>query len=276
MQSSQPADRPARHLIEFLKGDELHATVEPYGDISRERAKELLQDLVPCEIQVRGVCRRRIKAVVSAPHVSFDHWSEYFCNRVAREFDLGWVVGLNYRDRDQLRIPVNIGRHIHVNRPTESDGPGRIERQTDRAARVYESYLKALQEAAASGDLPIDLLIEIHSHRRTTELEIATTGVDAEMAAAILRAFADTAATEESSPKLLIEPLHALRMQARTTKRLGAMQASVASCGLHIEIPRQMRNSVSARERALPRLFAIVAAAIRVTEERNLGADFTL
>ncbi len=255
-------------LISFLKSGADETSIAKVGKVTRDQAKELIAELVPVEIQMRGSCEIGIPAVVAAPHVSFDHWSEYFCNRIAREFHIGWVVALNYRDQDKLRIPVHIGRHVHVNRPTESDGPGRKERVTERAAQVFDEYLDVIRQASGAAKLPMALLIEIHSHRQTSDLELATSGVDHEFAAAIRNSCETLLAAQTPATELRIEPIDTLRMKAGMSKQMGSMRPEITQFGFHIEIPRSMRRDAVSRESALPILYGLIKEIISGVESR--------
>lgn len=238
-------DATTQALLEFLQSGARTLTITGLGTLSPEDAKKLLGERIPAEIQVRGNCSCVVRGVVAAPHAGFDHWSEYYCNRLAPALQLGWVVGLNFRDQDAHRLPVSIGRHVHVNRPTESAGPGSAEYRTERAEQVFLNYVQALQVASGSTE-PLDLLIEIHSHKRSEDLEIATVGLDAEAARLIFNDY--TAATSgHEFPELRIEPLHSLRLNAGGAKSCGVLQASFVRHGLHIEIPRGLRASEERR-----------------------------
>jgi hypothetical protein len=233
-------------LFAFLGGDaEEFSTLS--GRLSRQQARELLQELIPATIEVRGVCRRSVAAVCAAPHVSFDNWSEYFCNRIARRLHIGWVVAKNFRDQHALTIPVSIGRHIHVNRPTESDGPGQAERETLRARDAHQRYLSALREASGAKELPVDLLIEIHSHHRTPDLEIATAGLTADLARKLSDVYEQHRAKHLMLPELKIAPLHTLRLTADNARRDGSIRSEVARVALHVEVPREARQNENVR-----------------------------
>lgn len=236
-------------LIAFLKTDKASLALGPDTRLNRAQAQERLQELVPAYIEIRGACTGDRTVVAAAPHVSFDHWSEYFCNRAAIRFSLGWVVAKHYRDQDQLHIPVSIGRHLHVNRPTESDKPGGSERVTERARVAYEDYVSALTEAS-NGALPLDLLIEFHSHRQSPHVEIATTGIDEETANELNNTWETLRKNSPEIPELRIEPLHTVRFTAAGAKRHGSLQPAVCHRALHIEIPRGLRNSESMRQLA--------------------------
>lgn len=235
-----------RELIAFLQSADMERTTK-LGQLSRSEAQLLLQRLIVAEIQVRGKSNRKIQAVLSAPHAGFDHWSEYYCNRLAPALNMGWVVALNFRDQDHLRIPVSIGRHVHVNRPTESSGPGQRESRTERAEKIFSDYATALREAAThTGDIRIDLLIELHSHKHSDIIEIATTGIDASEARLIKELYADVI-RGENFPELKIEPLDNLYWRAERAKSEGILRPEYVRRGLHVELPRGLRNSEQAR-----------------------------
>ena len=246
-------------LFAFLGSDAPEFRMLGGRRLSREQARELLQELIPATIEVRGVCRRSVAAVAAAPHVSFDNWSEYFCNRIARRTRIGWVVAKNFRDQHSQTIPIFIGRHIHVNRPTESDGPGQSERETERARDVHERYLSALAEASGRTVLPFDLLIELHSHHRTPDLEIATAGLTVNLARELAEVYERRRAKRPALPEFKIAPLHPLRLTADGARRGGSIRTEVARVALHVEVPREARQSDDARR-------AMCAALILVSE----------
>ena len=253
----QRSDNFKAQLFAFLGSGEQNLRGIGGKVISREDARQLLQELIPTEIQVRAVCQRRLKVVAAAPHVSFDNWSEYFCNRVARRLKLGWVVARNFRDQDPHTIPAPIGRHLHVNRPTESLKPGGEEFFSERAQTAHEKYLESLAAAAGQAVMPIDLLIEFHSHQRTPKLEIATVGLSREIAQEISDTY-DQLQEKFSLPELALEPLHSVRMTAEATKKLGSMRTDVSRCSVHIEIPREFRREETERRAVCRALVSIV------------------
>lgn len=231
-------------LIRLLKSKQ--SSLKINGEvISRDRARLLLQELVPAHIRIADTCRLPVSITAAAPHVSFDHWSEHFCNRVAKHFGLGRVIAKNYRDQDDLHLPVSVGRHLHVNRPTESEGPSCPEYETERARGVFRDYVNALRIASGAEDFPIALLLEFHSHRSSPALEIAARGVDRTLAGRLEKAYAPLAAARLCP--LLIEPLHKLRLTAKAAKRHGSMAQEVARTALHIEIPLSTRRNDAAR-----------------------------
>ncbi|HEY3294930.1 MAG TPA: hypothetical protein VGL38_05805 [bacterium] len=256
----QRSDDLQGQLMTFLRSPGEEFPMLSGKTLSREEARALVQELIPARIEMRGVCGRSLAVVAAAPHVSFDNWSEYFCNRVAQRYRLGWVVAKNYRDQDPHTIPAAIGRHIHVNRPTESAGPGRIERTTERAQDIHRLYVQALAEASGRGALPLDLLIEFHAHHRTPYLEVATQGVERELAEQIAGWYAGMRGKLPMLPEMAIEPLHAIRMTAENTKQTGSLRSDVTRRALHIEIPRGSRRSDMGRR-------AMCKALFKVTEE---------
>lgn len=231
--------------------------------ISVETARALLRELIPATIEVRDVCTASLAVVAAAPHVSFDNWSEYFCNRVARRLGLGRVIAQNFRDHDPHSIPVSIGRFLHVNRPTESKGPGRRERETERALAAFEEYTAALARASGRERLPLDLLIEFHSHRRSARIEIATTGVSNALASHLCERYAKRRTRTDCLPPLRVEPLHRLTLAARAAKQVGSLQVSVTRCALHIEIPSEGRHSEEARTACSDALVELVNETIQ-------------
>jgi hypothetical protein len=233
-------------LFAFLGGDKEELKVLG-GRLTREDARRILQELIPARVEVRGVCTGPLAAVAAAPHVSFDNWSEYFCNRVARRLRIGWVVAKNFRDQHGPTIPVSIGRHIHVNRPTESIRYGADERETPRSRAAFEEYLAAIARASGRSRLPVDLLIEFHSHHRTPFLEIATSGLGAEAADVLLDRWNGARTKWPSLPELKMEPLHDLSLTAEGAKWRGSIRSEVAGLALHVEIPREARQSDESR-----------------------------
>ncbi|RPH93063.1 hypothetical protein EHM69_11295 [candidate division KSB1 bacterium] len=247
LSSALVADDLKNQLFAFLGGNAQEFPALGGQNLTRVQAADLLCELIPAEIQVRGICSLPVAAVAAAPHVSFDNWSEYFCNRIARRLHIGWVVAKNFRDQHAATIPVSIGRHIHVNRPTESDGPGRTEYESERARAVHEQYLTAIREASGRASLPVDLLAEFHSHHRTPDLEIATAGVNEELAADLFQFYNSLREKRPLLPAMKIAPLHELRLSADAARKSGSIRTEVARVALHIEIPLEMRQSESLR-----------------------------
>jgi hypothetical protein len=237
------ADDLPSQLFAFLGSGETELKLMGGKKISREDARVLLQDLFPTDIQVRGVCSQPMAVVAAAPHVHYDHWAEYFCNRVAKNLAIGWVVAINFRDGDSRNIPAVIGRHIHVNRPLESSAPGGMEFESDRARAVFEQYTQALRTASGRDALPLDLLIELHAHHRTPKLEVATAGIEKAQIEQLNESYSNERAKKRMLPELSIEPMHAVRLKAENTKRMGSMQSQISMRALHIEIPREARQS---------------------------------
>jgi hypothetical protein len=262
----QRSDDLKTQLFAFLaSGDAEFATLTGKR-LSRDDVRELLQKLIPADIVVRGNCQQPLAVVVSAPHVSFDNWAEFFCNRLARRFRTGWVVARNFRDQDPHTIPVSIGRHLHVNRPTESVRPGGEEDVTKRAQAAHAEYLAALLESTGRTALPIDLLIEIHAHHRTPFLEVATAGVEPELARE-LEAVYGRVRTSTPLPEIRIEPLHELRLTAEATKQFGSLRSAVARRALHFEVPREARRSDETRQDMCRALFAVTETLLQRSRE---------
>jgi hypothetical protein len=258
------ADDIKTQLFAFLGSDQQDLRFISGRRITREEARTYLQELLPAEVQVRGICTLPHAIVVAAPHVHFDHWSEYFCNRVARKLNAGWVVAVNFRDGDSQTIPVPIGRHIHVNRPFESSRPGSIEYESDRARDVYDQYIAALRAASGHDRLPLDLLIEFHAHHRTPHVEIATAGLSMATAQAMSALYERECAQKPLLPELRLEPLHEVRLTAETAKRAGSLQPTVTHCALHIEIPREARQSEQHRQALLSVLLHVLNPLLNV------------
>ncbi|MCX6600187.1 MAG: hypothetical protein NT025_01320 [bacterium] len=251
-------------LFAFLGSDSPEFPMLGGRKLSHRQVRDLLQELIPATIEVRGVCSRPVAVVAAAPHVSFDNWSEYFCNRVARRSRIGWVIAKNFRDQHSQTIPISIGRHIHVNRPTESDGPGQTERETERARNVHQRYLSALAEASGRTALPIDLLFEFHSHHRTPDLEIATAGLTVNLARELAEVYARRRVKRPLLPELKIAPLHALRLTADGARREGSIRTEVARVALHVEVPREARQSDNARRTMCAALVMMSETLIRL------------
>lgn len=267
LRAVRQSDDLKSQLFAFLGSDSPEFSMLGGQKLSHENARELLQELIPAGIEVRGTNRREIAAVAAAPHVSFDNWSEYFCNRIARRLRIGWVIAKNFRDQHVQTIPVSIGRHIHVNRPTESNGPGRSERETERAHDAYNRYLAALAEASGRNELPIDLLIELHSHHRTPDLEIASAGLTESQASELADLYELRRVKRPLLPEMKIAPLHPLRLTADAARCSGSIRTEIAKVALHIEVPREARQSEDARR-------SMCAALIAVSETllQNLSA----
>jgi len=253
----QRTDDLQGQLMVFLQSSGEEFSLVGGKKLTRAEARTLVQELIPARIETRGVCEGSLAVVAAAPHVSFDNWSEYFCNRVAQRYHIGWVVARNFRDQDPHTIPAAIGRHIHVNRPMESEGPGRIERVTERAQEIHRQYLDALAEASGKSALPLDLLIEFHAHHRTPLLEIATQGIERDLAAQIADWYAVSRARLPMIPEIAIEPLHTVRMTAEGTKQFGSLRAEVSRRTLHIEIPRSSRRDDLGRRAMCKALFTM-------------------
>ncbi|MCB9367037.1 MAG: hypothetical protein H6506_02370 [Calditrichaeota bacterium] len=211
--------------------------------------KTALQELIPAEIIVKRVCDSGRAIVVAAPHVSFDNWTEYFANRLAFDLECGEVLARNFRDDDGGRIPVSIGRHIHVNRPTESRSRSGAEFTTERASQIFESYVHALEQAVSQR--PLELLIELHGHRNHAKLDVATSGISRDCAQELKNEYQQLV-QDSNTPELRIEPLDTLRFRARRAKSTGSLQTSVCLKALHIEIPRRCREHAQARETFRP------------------------
>jgi len=263
MRAVQRSDDLKNQLFAFLGSDATEFGLIGGRKLSRDDVRELLQELIPAQIEVRGVCRREIAAVTAAPHVSFDNWSEYFCNRIARRLRIGWVVAKNFRDQHSQTIPVFIGRHVHVNRPTESNGPGQCERETERARDVHRRYLAALAEAGGRGNLPIELLIELHSHHRTADLEIASAGLTASTANVLADIYGQRRVERPQLPEMKIAPLHALRLTADAARQNGSIRTEIARAALHIEVPREARQDESSRRSMCAALVAVSEALLQ-------------
>lgn len=256
-------------LLAFLRGTDAEFILPDGARISRAQARLLVQELIPAHIDVRDVCTLPAAAVAAAPHAGFDNWAEYFCNRAARALGLGRVLAFNYRDQDSRTIPAAIGRHLHVNRPTESERPRGAERETDRARAAYAEYVAALKQAGGARELPLDLLIEFHSQRRTPLLEIATVGVSADFARALEVVYIQQRAADPVLPALAIEPLHPLTLTAAPTKHSGSLRPEIARCALHIEVPRGMRRDAGSRVRVNTALIALLQAALEQVLQRR-------
>ncbi len=212
--------------------------------------QRLLQEWIPTNVVVKRICALDEGIVVAAPHVSFDNWTEYFANRLAYDLNCGQVLAKNFRDDGGGTIPVSIGRHIHVNRPTESKRKGGVEHETPRAMAAFQKYRSALHEAGRI--MPLTLLIELHGHRRHTKLEVATTGISATQAAQIKRCYAELSEVDLRLPELAIEPLDEIRFTAQGTKANGSLAPKICRVALHIEIPRYCREDEDARSRFRP------------------------
>jgi hypothetical protein len=253
-------------LFAFLQGSRETIRVEGIGELTREAAEARLRELIPTKIKVSAVCNLSFSAVVAAPHVRFDGWSEYFSRLAAEEFGLGRVIARHFRDDNEFDIPVSIGRHLHVNRPTESAERGGRELETPRARQVFEQYVKAIARAAGN-KLPLDLLIEFHGHRRHEAIEIATAGVDVSIAKRLVSSFGSNEVNAGALPELRIEPLHKLHFSARRAKLIGVMHETVARRAVHIEIPRTLRRPEENRLRAWSLLRPLLECLLALTKD---------
>lgn len=243
------ADEIKRELFGFLQSPAASISIEGVGEFDRETARAKLRELIPATIEVKQVCKCARAIVVAAPHARFDGWTQFFSRVAATEFRAGRVVAYNFRDKNEYDIPVSIGRHIHVNRPTESDQPFGEEYVTERAAAVFEQYKQALAQAGAK-KLPLDLLIEFHGQRRNEFIEVATIGVARELAEQLLDVYYQTQTNDTPLPELHIEPLHELRFEAERAKLDGVMRPEITRQALHIELPRSLRRPEANRLRA--------------------------
>jgi hypothetical protein len=241
-------DSLKRLLIEFLRSGDSGIEIDGICVFDRNGAKERLCELIPATIEVYKISALPISAVAAAPHIHFDGWSGHFARRVSEEFGFGWVVAKNFRDNDSLEIPVSIGRHLHVNRPTESlERLGR-EKETPRARDAYVKYVKAIAQAGGKS-IPVDILIEFHGHRTHEAIEIATTGISVDLANTMQSVYLTASKEMPQAPELRIEPLHRLHYSANSAKQQGVMQDSIAAQSLHIELPREIRRTKADRER---------------------------
>lgn len=251
-------------LFAFLASAEPEWTTPAGERITREQARALLREMIPAHIDIKDVCSLPQAVVVAAPHAGFDNWAEYFCNRAARALGAGRVLAFNYRDQDRRAIPASIDRHLHVNRPTESRRPGGPERETDRARRVFEDYIAALNRAGGTRGLPLDMLIEFHSQRRTPLLEVATLGVTADDARRLESGYLARRAADSDLPELAIEPLHSLTLAAAPTKQCGSLRLEITRRALHVEVPRGARVDEELRHRVNLALIDLLRTALHL------------
>lgn len=243
-------DALTRELIQALQERRDSLTARDGRLYYREDMQSRLRELIVADVVVMHKCSLPISMVIAAPHVSFDNWTQYYANRLAPALQAGEVLARNFRDEDGGKIPVSIGRHIHVNRPTESEQRGGREFATARARAAHEEYLDALFKAG--GGEPLDLLIEVHGHHAHSTLEVATTGITPDEAHEMLSAYSIAKGDLLGIPELRIEPLHEIRYAARAAKESGSLRSVVSARTLHIELPRQCRDSAANRESFLP------------------------
>ncbi|MBU1920039.1 hypothetical protein KKG66_04275 [bacterium] len=262
------ADRIKSELIDFLQSEAAAISLEDVGEFDRAAAQAKLRELIPATIEVKQVCRCSKSIVIAAPHARFDGWTQFFSRIAATEFAAGRVVAYNFRDENEYDIPVSIGRHIHVNRPTESAMPYGEERVTERAREAFDQYLRAISQAGAQA-LPIDLLIEFHGQRRNESIEIATLGVERELAEKLLDVYQENQAVDANLPEFRIEPLHQLHFSAERAKQDGVMRPEVARQALHIELPRTLRRPEPNRIRAWNLLQPVLCFLVR----QYIGAE---
>lgn len=217
---------------------------------SKAVMQELLQEWIPTSVVVKRECPDDAGIVVAAPHVSFDNWTEYFANRLAYDLNCGQVLAKNFRDDDGGAIPAPIGRHLHVNRPTESRRKGSAESESPRAMAAFQKYRSALHEAGRI--MPLRLLIELHGHRKNSRLEVATTGFSEQKASYLKECYAKLVASDLRLPVLAIEPIDTLKLTAQNAKSKGSLTPKICHTALHIEIPRSCRENEDARTRFRP------------------------
>lgn len=243
-------DALTRELIQALQERRNQFTARDGRLYYSQDMQSRLRELIVADVLVMRKCSLPIGMVIAAPHVSFDNWTQFYANRLAPALQAGEVLARNFRDEDGGTIPVSIGRHIHVNRPTESERRGGREFESERARAVHEEYLEALH--TAGGRKPLDLLIELHGHHGHNALEVATTGITSVAASEMLSAYSIAKGDLLGYPDLRIEPLHEVRYAARAAKETGSLRSGVCSHSLHIELPRQCRDSAKNRDAFLP------------------------
>ncbi|MCB1059730.1 MAG: hypothetical protein KDB65_05845 [Calditrichaeota bacterium] len=254
-------------MLAALKNGDTVLAASDGRTYSHKEMQGRLVEWIPTSIEAKRVCELSSAVVVAAPHVSFDNWAEYFANRLAHDLRCGEVLAKNFRDEDGGKIPVSIGRHIHVNRPSESSKRGGRERETDRALRVFEEYRAAL--FAAGQNSPLDLLIEIHGHRRHLKLEVATAGVDEHTARELMQTYLGLTSDDSRQPQIAIEPIDRLKFSAKRAKEHGSLHPSVCKAALHIEIPRVCRENEEARGRFRPVLSSWLKSCIKLLTART-------
>ena len=132
---------------------------------------------------------------------------------------------------------------MHVNRPTESVRPGRVEDVTERATpRPRRIPRGPAPGGRGRATLPMDLLIEFHSHHRTSLPGSRHRGRRRRTGARRRCGLRATRSAAPLLPEMRIEPLHEVRMTADSTKRLGSLRAESRRARSTIEIPREARG----------------------------------
>jgi len=208
--------------------------------------------------------------VIGAPHGTTDPLTGDFAAELASRTGFGLVVATGFAIEPDA--PGRPGRRFQVNRPFEGV-PGRPpieEVRTEDARRVYLAYEKRVQEAAQG---PLAFYAEIHGNNRresASRIEIATVGVDANLAAR-LRALYELNRDAHLSflpavPRVdvLVEPADPIFYGASGSKRDGILRLPVRA--LHLELPRLVRTE--AREAYLAILTDFLAQAATVPAGR--------
>jgi hypothetical protein len=180
--------------------------------------------------------------VIGAPHGTSDRGTEALGRDLARLTGFGLVAATGFSRVD------GGGRRYNVNRPTESvaGSPARLELETDAAARVYQQYRRAVEQAAQG---PLRLYVEVHGNARPESagrMEIATVGLsreDAWRVKTLLELVRDARLRAgDGVPRLQIwiESLDPLWYTASAAKRAGVLGRSDRA--LHIELPLAART----------------------------------
>jgi hypothetical protein len=184
--------------------------------------------------------------VVAAPHGTSDVNTADMAAEIARRTGFGLVVatGFSFPDNGDA----GPARRYQVNRPLEGV-PGRPAAEhepTERARGVYEIYEQRVLEAAQG---TLRFYAELHGNARQAcagQIEIATVGVDHELAIR-LRALAELirdahlrSSGEVERLAVLVEPADAVTYGATGAKRDGILR--LPERALHIELPRCARR----------------------------------
>lgn len=226
--------------------------IEPIGALARREVGHREQRR---PAMISGRAARGQGLVVAAPHDGHDLSSGDIALRIAQKSGWGLVLARHYR-------VLSGERWYNVNRPTE----GIDEQPTAGASRVYALYERAL--LAAGGCMPLEVLIEIHgmdrrepeggAHRRVNVVEIVATGMTVgeqrRVRSLLTSRWAALGAPTTlqfeflglaSGGRYFYRPLRrwvSFAYRCVRARTMGSLRRSTATRGLHVELPRSLRN----------------------------------